>query len=173
MLCTSHACTHLPKPVHAVHATCMHPFTQARACCARHMHAPIYPSPGMLCTPHACTLHRSSRMGCTPVARTHSEFWVAPSRHPVGPHGAPRAHWVAPREGRITSMDLMALQEALAISSTSILFKCAFCLNCIFIYFLFGLLSCRNKDSYIRYIIISCNFTSIDTFECMSGTCRE
>ena len=33
-------------------------------------------------------------------------------------------------------MDLMALQEALAISSTSILFKCAFCLNCIFIYFL-------------------------------------
>ena len=55
MLCTSHASTHLPKPVHAVHATCMHSFTQARACCARHMHAPIYPSPCMLCTSHACT----------------------------------------------------------------------------------------------------------------------
>ena len=55
MLCTPHACTHLPKPVHAAHVICMHPFTQARACCARHMHAPIYPSPCMLCTPHACT----------------------------------------------------------------------------------------------------------------------
>ena len=33
----------------------MHPFTQAHACCARHMHAPIYPSPCMLCRPHACT----------------------------------------------------------------------------------------------------------------------
>ena len=62
MLCTPYTCTHLPKPVHAVHATCMnapiypspcilpvhtvhstcmHPSTQARACCARHMHAPI------------------------------------------------------------------------------------------------------------------------------------
>ena len=85
MLCTPRACTHLPKPVHAVHATCMnpstqahttcmHPSTQARACCARHAHALIYPSPCMLCTPRACTLHRSSRMRCTPVARTHSAW---------------------------------------------------------------------------------------------------
>ena len=73
MLCTPYTCLHLPKPVHTVHATCMHapidpspcilctphacmhPSTQARACCARHMHAPIDPNPCMLCTPHACT----------------------------------------------------------------------------------------------------------------------
>ena len=52
MLCTPYTCTHLPKPVHAVHATCMHPFTQARACCAGHMHAPIYSSPCMMRTVH-------------------------------------------------------------------------------------------------------------------------
>ena len=204
ILCTPHACTHLPKPVHTVHVTRMHPSTQARAYCARHMHEPIYPSPGMLCTQHACTLHRSSRMGCTPVARTHPAWlnselpirgapgsrrgsgspvrssrsprflgasqWSnsvlppqqlsmrprkaltasrppglprdqgplgppgrprapgiltgtpgvpgawgpqAPSRHPVGPHGAPRATLSCSTGGRITSMDLMALQEAL------------------------------------------------------------
>ena len=62
MLCTPYTCTHLPKPVHAVHATCMHapiypspcilPMHTVHSTC---MHAPIYPSPCILCTPHACT----------------------------------------------------------------------------------------------------------------------
>ena len=69
---TAHAtCTHLPKPVHTVHATCMHPSTQARACRARHVHAPIYPSPCMLCTPRACT-HLPKPVHAVHATRMHS-----------------------------------------------------------------------------------------------------
>ena len=50
MLCTPHACTNLPKPWHTVHVTRTQPFTKARACCARHRHAPIYHASACCCT---------------------------------------------------------------------------------------------------------------------------
>ena len=69
--------TYSPKPADAMHTLYMHPFTQARACCARHMHAPIYPSPCILCTPHAC-MHPSTQARACCARHMHAPIYPSP-----------------------------------------------------------------------------------------------